>query len=220
MAEVEVPGYQAADPSGSDDIMGLACRAYVELTRAGSDVQARVNEDLVAVGLTIGAALLLTMDRALPHSHAPDGSRTGTAVWLFVFAIAVHNIPEGLALGISFIAQPHLGLLLAIAIALHNIPEGLAVAAPFRACGMPPRQYIAWALVSGLSEPVAALVGALFATFFAGLMPFSLAFAGGAMLYVVSDELIPESHSHGFEHEATLGFLCGFVLLLVLMQIV
>jgi ZIP family zinc transporter len=121
---------------------------------------------------------------------------------------------------VSFIAQPHLGILLALAIALHNIPEGLAVAAPFRACGMPARQYIRWATVSGMAEPIAALLGALFATLFAGLVPFSLAFAGGAMLYVVSDELIPESHSHGYEHEATLGFLGGFMLLIVLMQVV
>jgi len=210
-----------------DSLLGFAAGVMTAIATLGLIEEAVAQDGLVLplIGILVGAASIYLLDRYLPHEHEtmafvctnPMAYRRGLMLFS---ALALHNIPEGLALGISFIAQPHLGLLLAIAIALHNIPEGLAVAAPFRACGMPPRQYIAWALVSGLSEPVAALVGALFATFFAGLMPFSLAFAGGAMLYVVSDELIPESHSHGFEHEATLGFLCGFVLLLVLMQIV
>ena len=83
---------------------------------------------------------------------------------------------------------------------------------------MPRRQYLAWAAGSGLAEPVDALFGAASVTFFQAVLPFSLAFAGGAMLYVVSDELIPESHSHGFEHEATFGFVLGFLLLLALSQ--
>jgi ZIP family zinc transporter len=138
---------------------------------------------------------------------------------LLFSALTLHNLPEGLAVGTGYVAEPRLGLLLALAIALHNIPEGIAVAGPFRACGMPRRQYLAWAFSSGLAEPVAALLGAVFVAFFQAILPLSLAFAGGAMLYVVSDELIPESHSHGFEHEATFGFLSGFLLLLGLSQI-
>jgi ZIP family zinc transporter len=110
-------------------------------------------------------------------------------------------------------------MLLALALALHNIPEGIAVAGPFRTCGMPRRQYVGWAFAAGIAEPVAALIGAVFVTFVAAILPFSLAFAGGAMLYVVSDELIPESHSHGFEHEATFGFIVGYLLLLALSQV-
>jgi ZIP family zinc transporter len=139
-------------------------------------------------------------------------------VMLFI-AMTLHNVPEGLAVGTSYAAQPTLGLLLALAIALHNVPEGIAVAGPFRACGMSRPRYLAWTVGSGLAEPIAALVGALFVSLFQVLVPFSLAFAGGAMLYVVSDELIPESHSHGFEHQATFGFISGFMLLLLLSQL-
>lgn len=186
------------------------------LTRGGT---------LVAlVGVAAGSAVLFGLDRYLPHEHEPPSFvcvnplayRQG--VLLFA-AMALHNVPEGLAVGTSYTAQPRLGLLLALAIALHNIPEGVAVAGPFRACGMPRLRVLAWATASGLSEPVAALVGVLFVRLAAPLLPFSLAFAGGAMLYVVSDELIPESHSHGYEHEATLGFIVGFLLLLVLLRL-
>ncbi len=174
-------------------------------------------------GLAAGTAALFAFDRFLPHEHEdlsfacknPLEYRRG--LLLFV-AMTLHNVPEGLAVGTSYAAQPRLGLLLALAIALHNIPEGIAVAGPFRACGMPPRQYIGWALGSGLAEPVIALLGAAFVLLFDPILPFALAFAGGAMLYVVSDELIPESHSHGFEHEATFGFILGFMVLLGLMS--
>jgi ZIP family zinc transporter len=110
-------------------------------------------------------------------------------------------------------------LLLALTIALHNVPEGIAVAGPFRACGMPPRRYLAWAVGSGLAEPLTAMLGAIFVTLFRSALPISLAFAAGAMLYVVSDELIPESHSHGYEHQATVGFILGFLLLVLLSQV-
>ncbi len=139
---------------------------------------------------------------------------------LLFAAMTLHNMPEGLAVGTSYAAQPRLGLLLALTIALHNIPEGVAIAGPFSVCGMSRRQCLLWTVGSGLAEPVAALLGALAIALFKPILPFSLAFAGGAMLYVVSDELIPESHSHGFEHQATWGFILGFMLLLTLSQLV
>jgi len=209
-----------------DSLLGFAAGVMTAISTMGLVHEAVTQDGLLmpVVGIALGAGALFALDRYLPHEHEslsfectnPLAYRRG--VMLFS-AMALHNLPEGLAVGISYVVQPRLGIMLALAIALHNIPEGLAVAAPFRACGMRPRQYIRWALVSGLPEPLAALAGALFASAFAGLVPFSLAFAGGAMLYVVSDELIPESHSHGFEHQATLGFLCGFILLVVLMQL-
>jgi ZIP family zinc transporter len=165
----------------------------------------------------LGALTLHALDRYLPHEHMalwivdPKSYRRGL---LLLAALTLHNIPEGLAVGTSYVARPQLGVLIAAAIALHNIPEGIAVAGPFRAAGMPRPQYMAWALVSGLAEPIAALVGAGLVTLWMPLMPISMAFAAGAMLYVVSDELIPESHSHGFEHEATLGFILGFMVLI------
>jgi len=179
---------------------------------------------ITLLGVSAGAATLYALDRYLPHEHEklpfvcvnPLAYRRGM---LLFAAMTLHNIPEGLAVGTSYTAQPRLGLLLAVAIALHNIPEGIAVAGPFRACGMSRRQCLGWTVSSGLAEPAAAIIGAAFVSLFALLLPFSLAFAGGAMLYVVSDELIPESHSHGYEHQATFGFVAGFLLLTALMQI-
>lgn len=203
---------------------------------------------IALVGIAAGAGFLFLLDRYLPHEHerlpfvcvGPGmGRRRGHghgAPWanlafvctdpiayrrglLLFTALTLHNIPEGLAVGTSYAAAPRLGLLLALAIALHNIPEGMAVAGPFRACGMSRLRATLWALASGLSEPLAALLGVLFVSAFAPLLPVSLAFAGGAMLYVVSDELIPESHSHGYEHQATFGFLVGFLVLVALLQV-
>lgn len=175
-------------------------------------------------GVAVGAATLFALDRYLPHEHellpfapiSPTAFRRGL---LLFAAVTLHNIPEGLSVGTSYTAQPRLGLLLGLAIALHNIPEGIAIAGPFRACGLPWQECLAWTVASGLAEPAAALGGAIFVSLVTLFLPFSLAFAGGAMLYVVSDELIPESHSHGYEHEATFGFVAGFLLLLALMRI-
>ena len=210
-----------------DSLLGFAAGVMTAISTMGLVHEAVTQDGLLmpVVGIALGAGALFALDRYLPHEHEslsfectnPLAYRRG--VMLFS-AMALHNLPEGLAVGISYVVQPRLGIMLALAIALHNIPEGLAVAAPFRACGMPRRQYVGWATLSGLAEPVAAFLGAGAVTLFAPALPFSLAFAGGAMLYVVSDELIPESHSHGFEHEATLGYLLGFVVLMVLMQIV
>lgn len=209
-----------------DTLLGFAAGVMTAIATLGLIHEALTQgSTLVALaGVAIGAVALFALDRFLPHEHEhlpfdctdPMGYRRGL---LLFAAMTLHNIPEGLAIGTSYTAQPRLGLLLALAIALHNIPEGIAVAGPFRACGMPRRQYLAWAVGSGLVEPVAALLGSVFVTIFHPFLPFSLAFAGGAMLYVVSDELIPESHSHGYEHEATFGFVLGFMLLLALSQV-
>jgi ZIP family zinc transporter len=210
-----------------DSLLGFAAGVMLAIATLGLVAESIAEDGLLMpmLGIALGAAALFALDRLLPHEHEslsfectnPLAYRRG--VMLFS-ALALHNIPEGLAVGVAYVAQPQLGLLLGLAIALHNIPEGLAVAAPFRECGMPARQYVAWALGSGLAEPLAALVGAAFTSLFSGTLAITLAFAGGAMLYVVSDELLPESHSHGFEHEATLGFILGFMVMLVLMDLV
>jgi len=206
-----------------DTLLGFAAGVMTSVATIGLITQALARGSLLTtvLGVAAGTSALFALDRFLPHEHEslsfvcdnPLAYRRGLLIFA---AMTLHNIPEGLAVGTSYAAQPRLGLLLALAIALHNIPEGIAVAGPFRACGMPRRQYLAWTTASGLAEPVAALLGAAFVVLFGSILPFSLAFAGGAMLYVVSDELIPESHSHGFEHEATLGFILGFLLLLAL----
>lgn len=180
---------------------------------------------ITLAGVAVGAGVLFLFDRYLPHEHEhlpfecvnPMAYRRGL---LLLTAMTLHNVPEGLAVGTSYSAQPRLGLLLAVAIALHNIPEGIAVAGPFLACGMPRKRSMLWTLASGIAEPIAAFFGALFVNLFESFLPFSLAFAGGAMLYVVSDELIPESHSHGYEHQATFGFIAGFMLFMTLVKLV
>ncbi len=209
-----------------DTLLGFAAGVMTAVATLGLVQESLVEGNtLVALaGLLVGAAALFAFDRYLPHEHehlpfsCTNLSAYRRGVLLFT-AMALHNVPEGLAVGTSVAAAPRLGLLLAIAIALHNIPEGIAIAAPFRACGMSRLRVLAWTFASGLSEPIAAFVGALFVGLLGGLLPFSLAFAGGAMLYVVSDELIPESHAHGYEHEATFGFIGGFLLLLVLLRV-
>ena len=210
-----------------DMLLGFAAGVMTAVATMGliHEALSRGGTLVVLLGVAVGAFALYLLDKRLPHEHEnlpfactdPLGYRRGL---LLMAAMTRHNIPEGLAVGTSYAAQPRLGMLLAVAIALHNIPEGIAVAGPFRACGMPARRYLSLALLSGLSEPLAALVGAIFVSLVADLLPLSLAFAGGAMLYVVSDELIPESHSHGYEHQATLGFLTGFLVLMVLMRVV
>jgi len=206
-----------------DALLGFAAGVMTAVATLGLIQESLVQGNVFTtmLGVAAGAAVLFLFDRFLPHEHEhlsfnctnPIAYRRGM---MLLIGLTIHNIPEGLAVGTGYAAQPQLGLLLALAIALHNIPEGAAVAGPFRACGMPRWQAVAWSAGSGLAEPVAALIGATFVTFWASLLPLSLAFAGGAMLYVVSDELIPESHSHGYEHQATFGFVAGFLLLILL----
>ncbi len=208
-----------------DSLLGFAAGVMTAIATSGliSEALVRGNTLTTLLGVATGATALFLLDRFIPHEHEglpfavtnPSLYRRGL---LLFTAMTLHNIPEGLAVGTSYAAQPRLGLLLALSIALHNLPEGIAVAGPFRACGVSRWRCLAWATGSGLAEPAAALLGALFVLLFSFVLPFSLAFAGGAMLYVVSDELIPESHSHGYEHEATAGFIVGFMLLLTLSQ--
>lgn len=176
----------------------------------------------VGAGILIGAGLLLALDALVPHEHfvkGQEGSR-GRAlkrVWLFVFAICLHNLPEGLAIGVAF-AGPNAvsAFALATGIAIQDIPEGMVVALALRSVG-----YSKWACAglgvsSGLVEPVAAVFGAALVGLSAGLLPWGLAMAAGAMLFVISHEIIPESHRKGHEALATGGLIVGFVVMMVL----
>lgn len=167
----------------------------------------------VLSGLAVGAGFVLLLDIALPHVHARfaegrhhDHSRSA----LLLSAMTIHNIPEGLAVGVAYAAGgPELGLPVAIAIGVQNVPEGFASAAPLLAAGRARRTAVGFAVATGLVEPPAALLG--FSVEFAdAVLPFALAFAAGAMIYVVIDELVPESHRAGNERIATLSFLGGF----------
>jgi ZIP family zinc transporter len=174
----------------------------------------------VVAGLATGAVVLALFDRALPHVHSRfvegAGGRSRRAPLLLV-AMTIHNVPEGLAVGVAYAAGgPELGLPVAVAIGVQNVPEGFASATPLLEAGRSVWVAIAFAAATGLVEPPAALVGYGISSVAGAVLPAALAFAAGAMLYVVVDEIVPESHSHGNERLATGGFLAGFALMLVL----
>lgn len=178
---------------------------------------------LLGAAILLGALALLLMERWLPHEHfikgaegAPAG-RTLRRAWLFVFAIGLHNLPEGLAIGVAYASGDALrATALATGIAIQDIPEGLVVAMALRAAGY--RRTLAAGLgaASGLVEPVGAVLGAAIVSASATLLPWGLGFAAGAMLFVISHEIIPESHRKGHEAWATGGLMLGFVGMMVL----
>jgi ZIP family zinc transporter len=176
----------------------------------------------VVAGLGLGVLLMLGLDEFTPHEHehgGPCGAGCGRVgrVWLFVFAIALHNLPEGMAIGVAF-AQGDLevGLPLTTAIALQDMPEGLAVAMALKAAGLSPGRAVAVAAASGLMEPVGALLGVGLASGLALAYPIGLGLAAGAMIFVVSHEVIPETHRNGHQTPATLGLMAGFAVMMVL----
>lgn len=177
---------------------------------------------VVVLGMALGVLLMLGMDEFIPHEHESAGAvgagheRYGR-LWLFVFAIALHNFPEGMAIGVSF-AQGDLsvGIPLASAIALQDIPEGLAVAIALRSAGFSSMKAVLLAASTGLLEPIGALLGVGLSSGFALAYPIGLGLSAGAMLFVVSHEVIPETHRNGHQTPATIGLMCGFALMMVL----
>lgn len=176
---------------------------------------------VAAFGIVLGAFVLHLIDRFIPHFHPALGaeglSSRLSRVWLFVIAITIHNFPEGLAVGVSFgTGNVAAGLVVAMAIGLQNMPEGLAVALPLLREGYSRRKSLVYGTLTGLVEPVGGLLGVALVSIFHPILPWALAFAAGAMLFVVSDEMIPESHRKGFEREATFGLIIGFVVMMLL----
>lgn len=177
---------------------------------------------LVVLGIALGVMLMLGIDQFTPHEHHQTGPcgpgyERCHRVWLFVLAIAIHNLPEGMAVGVSF-AQGDLsvGLPLTTAIALQNLPEGLAVAMALRAIGTPTGKAVLIAGAGGLLEPVGALIGVSLVGSSALAYPVGLGLAAGAMLFVVSHEIIPETHRNGHQTLATVGLMTGFVIMMIL----
>lgn len=174
-------------------------------------------------GIFTGAFCLNLIDKLVPHLHKLVGSDIEAhnnanlnKVLLFVTAIAIHNLPEGIAAGVGFgSGNTAQALVIAGGIALQNIPEGMVIIGPMLASGVSPRKTFVCALVTGLVEVVGTLLGYFAVSIASAILPFSLAFAGGTMLYVISDEMIPETHSHGSERGATYALLVGFCVMLV-----
>ena len=174
-------------------------------------------------GIFAGALCLNLVDKVVPHLHRLMGedieahhNANLSKVLLFVTAIAIHNLPEGIAAGVSFgsgdVSQ---AVLIAGGIALQNIPEGMVIIGPMLAAGVKPGKTFVCAALTGLVEVAGTLMGYLAVHLASAILPFALAFAGGTMLYVISDEMIPETHAHGGERGATYALLVGFCLMLV-----
>lgn len=176
----------------------------------------------MVAGLGLGVLLMLGLDQFTPHEHAhlgPCGAGNArvSRVWLFVFAIVLHNLPEGMAIGVSFSQRDlAVGLPLTSAIAIQDIPEGLAVAMALKSAGLNPLRSVGVAIASGLMEPVGALLGVGLVSGLALAYPIGLGLAAGAMIFVVSHEVIPETHRNGHQTPATLGLMAGFAVMMVL----
>jgi ZIP family zinc transporter len=177
---------------------------------------------IMVVGVLLGGYFLKFAHDRLPHEHFFKGKEGGDPgdlkrIWLFIIAITLHNLPEGLAVGVNFgTGDYENGIPLAIGIGLQNIPEGLVVA-----LSLVTQQYSAIyalgiSLLTGLVEPVGGVIGASIVTLAQSLLPWGMAFAAGAMLFVISDDIIPESHLKGKEQEGTLGVMVGFVVMMFL----
>ncbi|RZI68742.1 ZIP family metal transporter [Variovorax guangxiensis] len=177
---------------------------------------------IIGIAILLGAAALLLMDRLLPHEHFIKGREGQSAqklrrTWLFVIAIALHNLPEGLAIGVGYAGNEGLRAnALATGIAIQDVPEGLVVAVALLAAGYRRAFAVGLGMASGLIEPIGAVLGAAIVGYSAALLPWGLGFAAGAMLFVISHEIIPESHRKGHEAFATGGLMIGFVLMMLL----
>lgn len=175
---------------------------------------------VVAVGIMVGGGFLVLADQWLPYEKYLEQGETFDSlrkVWLFIAAVTLHNLPEGGAVGVSFGAGDwHNGVALATAVALQNIPEGLAVALPLVALGYRREQAVLIATLTGLIEPIGGVLGVIMAKAFLPLMPIGMAFAAGAMLFVITDDIIPETQSRGKARYATFAMMTGFIIMMIL----
>ena len=178
---------------------------------------------IAIAGIFAGALCLNMIDKLVPHLHrlvGPEQESHHNAnlskVLLFVTAIAIHNLPEGIAAGVGFgSGDTARALVIAGGIALQNIPEGMVIIAPMLAAGVSAKKTFICAMITGLVEVLGTLIGYFAVSIASAILPFALAFAGGTMLYVISDEMIPETHAHGAQRGATYALLVGFCVMLV-----
>ncbi|MBQ2794124.1 MAG: ZIP family metal transporter [Clostridia bacterium] len=211
----------------SDIVLSFAAGVMLAAAVVGLVIPSLENSDgwwgilVTVLGIFVGAVCLNLVDRLVPHLHGMLGTDTErhnnkslNRVLLFVTAIAIHNLPEGIAAGVGFVSDPTQGLIIAGGIALQNIPEGMVIIAPMLAAGVKPRRTFLIAAFTGVVEVVGTLIGYFAAKASEAVLPFALAFAGGTMLYVISDEMIPETHAHGHQRGATYALLVGFCVML------
>ena len=179
---------------------------------------------MTVAGIFVGAVCLNLVDKLVPHLHKMAGGEQEShkinpklsKVMLFVTAIAIHNLPEGIAAGVSFgSGNATEALVIAGGIALQNIPEGMVIIGPMLASGVSKKRTFLIAALTGLIEVVGTFIGYFAVSISTAILPFALAFAGGTMLYVISDEMIPETHAHGEQRGATYALLVGFCIMLI-----
>lgn len=178
---------------------------------------------IAVVGFVVGSGFMFILDFLLPHIHFAHKIEKGViniglykVGLLIAIGIFIHNVPEGIAIGAGYLHLPKFGLMIAIAIALHNIPEGIATVIPMYVSGITKKKAVKIAFLTGLAEPIGAIIAALFLVKFASLIPIALAFAGGVMVYITLDELIPAAYQHGHNHFASAGIIIGSVFMLLL----
>ncbi|MDR0314723.1 MAG: ZIP family metal transporter [Oscillospiraceae bacterium] len=214
----------------NDSILGFAagimlCAAVVGLILPSIEYGGDNGVWTTAAGVITGAVFLNFADRFIPHLHKIVGidieehknTQNIDKVMLFVMAIAIHNLPEGIAAGVSF-GTGDIGDAIAVStgIVLQNIPEGMVIIAPLLTTGIGRRKTFWIAAFTGLIEVVGTFIGYFAITLSKAMLPFALAFAGGTMLYVISDEMIPETHSHGYERISTYSLIIGFIIMLMM----
>ena len=180
---------------------------------------------ITVAGIFAGAFCLNLIDKLTPHLHKmtgidqelhPEKTAQVDKILLFVIAIAIHNLPEGIAAGVSFgTGDTMQAMTVAGGIALQNIPEGMVIIAPMLSAGMSRTRTFVIAAMTGAVEIIGTFIGYFAVSVSTAVLPFALAFAGGTMLYVISDEMIPETHAHGSERGATYALLLGFCIMLV-----
>jgi len=176
---------------------------------------------IAVLGFIMGTVVIHFIDQIIPHFHpvaGPEGPSSNLSkIWLFIIAITIHNFPEGFAVGVSFgggdIAS---GLIVATAIGLQNAPEGLAVALPLLREKYSRAKALGYSTLTGLVEPFGGFLGLVLVSLAHSILPLGLAFAAGAMLFVIIDEMVPESHRKGFGHKATFGLIAGFAIMMLL----
>ena len=204
----------------------MLCAAVLGLIMPSLEYGGKFGFFMTVFGIFCGAFGLNALDKLVPHLHRlsgvdqeahPADNQKLNKVLLFVMAIAIHNLPEGIAAGVGFGTGNNEGaLIIAAGIALQNIPEGMVIIGPMLAAGMKPGRTFVVAMLTGIVEVLGTLIGYFAVSISTAVLPFALAFAGGTILYVISDEMIPETHAHGGERGATYALLAGFCLMLAM----
>lgn len=214
----------------SDIVLSVAagvmlCAAVTGLILPSLEFEGSFPLLVTIIGILCGAVFLNLLDKLVPHLHRlagadqeehPEASARLNKVLLFVMAIAIHNLPEGIAAGVGFGSGDNAqALTIAAGIALQNIPEGMVIIGPMLAAGMSPKKTFLCAAATGVVEVIGTLLGYFAVSISAAILPFALAFAGGTMLYVISDEMIPETH-HSETRGVTYAMLIGFCIMLAM----